>query len=225
MTTLGSMVFVVDDDVSVREALDLLIRAAGWQSETYASAEAFLARPRALVPSCLVLDVSLPDLNGLDLQKRIGTDRSDLPIIFITGHGDVPMTVQAMKAGAVEFLTKPFRDDVLLSAISSAVERSRGALKQQAEIQVLGNRYAKLSPREREVMALVVSGLLNKQIAAELQISEITVKAHRGKVMHKMDADSLADLVKMAQRLGTGLARGGGGGGTVAVLTGSATDI
>lgn len=219
------MVFVVDDDVSVREALDLLIRAAGWQSETYASAEAFLARPRALVPSCLVLDVSLPDLNGLDLQKRIGTDRSDLPIIFITGHGDVPMTVQAMKAGAVEFLTKPFRDDVLLSAISSAVERSRGALKQQAEIQVLGNRYAKLSPREREVMALVVSGLLNKQIAAELQISEITVKAHRGKVMHKMDADSLADLVKMAQRLGTGLARGGGGGGTVAVLTGSATDI
>jgi FixJ family two-component response regulator len=199
-------VFVVDDDVSLREALDFLIREAGWQPETYASAEAFLARPRALVPSCLVLDVSLPDLNGLDLQKRIGTDRSDLPIIFITGYGDVPMTVRAMKAGAVEFLTKPFRDDVLLSAISSALERSRAALEQQAEIQVLRDRYATLSPREREVMALVVSGLLNKQIGGELRISEITVKAHRGKVMHKMGADSLADLVKMAERLGTGLA-------------------
>ena len=219
MTRLSPLVFVVDDDVSVREALDFLIRAAGWQPETYASAEAFLARPRALVPSC----VSLPDLNGLDLQKRIGTDRSDLPIIFLTGYGDVPMTVRAMKAGAVEFLTKPFRDDVLLSAISSALERSRAALEQQAEIQVLRDRFATLSPREREVMALVVSGLLNKQIGGELRISEITVKAHRGKVMHKMGADSLADLVKMAERLGTGLARGGGGGGTVAVLTGSAS--
>ena len=212
MTRLSPLVFVVDDDVSVREALDFLIRAAGWQPETYASAEAFLARPRALVPSCLILDVSLPDLNGLDLQKRIGTDRSDLPIIFLTGYGDVPMTVRAMKAGAVEFLTKPFRDDVLLSAISSALERSRAALEQQAEIQVLRDRFATLSPREREVMALVVSGLLNKQIGGELRISEITVKAHRGKVMHKMGADSLADLVKMAERLGTGLARGGGGG-------------
>jgi FixJ family two-component response regulator len=222
VTRLSPLVFVVDDEVSVREALDFLIRAAGWQPETYASAEAFLARPRALVPSCLILDVSLPDLNGLDLQKRIGTDRSDLPIIFLTGYGDVPMTVRAMKAGAVEFLTKPFRDDVLLSAISSALERSRAALEQQAEIQVLRDRFATLSPREREVMALVVSGLLNKQIGGELRISEITVKAHRGKVMHKMGADSLADLVKMAERLGTGSARGGGGGGTVAVLTGSA---
>jgi FixJ family two-component response regulator len=206
VTRLSPLVFVVDDDVSLREALDFLIREAGWQPETYASAEAFLARPRALVPSCLVLDVSLPELNGLDLQKRIGTDRSDLPIIFITGYGDVPMTVRAMKAGAVEFLTKPFRDDVLLSAISSALERSRAALEQQAEIQVLRDRYVTLSPREQEVMALVVSGLLNKQIGGELRISEITVKAHRGKVMHKMGADSLADLVKMAERLGTGLA-------------------
>jgi FixJ family two-component response regulator len=224
VTRLSPLVFVVDDDVSVREALDFLIRAAGWQPETYASAEAFLSRPRALVPSCLILDVSLPDLNGLDLQKRIGTDRSDLPIIFLTGYGDVPMTVRAMKAGAVEFLTKPFRDDVLLSAISSALERSRAALEQQAEIQVLRDRYATLSPREREVMALVVSGLLNKQTGGELRISEITVKAHRGKVMHKMGADSLADLVKMAERLGADLARIGGGGSTVAVLTGSASE-
>ena len=206
MSTLSPIVFVVDDDASVRESLDFLIRTAGWQVETYASAEAFLGRPRALGPSCLVLDVSLPDLNGLDLQKRIGTDRSDMPIIFITGYGDVPMTVRAMKAGAVEFLTKPFRDDVLLSAIASALERSRAALEQQAEIQVLRSRYAILSPREREVMALVVSGLLNKQIAGELRISEITVKAHRGKVMRKMGAGSLADLVKMAERLGVGLA-------------------
>lgn len=212
MSTLSPIVFVVDDDASVRESLDFLIRTAGWQAETYASAEAFLGRPRALVPSCLVLDVSLPDLNGLDLQKRIGTDRSDMPIIFITGYGDVPMTVRAMKAGAVEFLTKPFRDDVLLSAISTALERSRAALEQQAEIQVLRSRYAILSPREREVMALVVSGLLNKQIAGELRISEITVKAHRGKVMRKMGAGSLADLVKMAERLGVGLAAAEVGG-------------
>jgi FixJ family two-component response regulator len=197
-------VFVVDDDDAVRESLDLLIRVAGWQPETYASAEAFLGRSRALVPSCLVLDVSLPDLNGLDLQRRIGTDRSDMPIIFVTGHGDVPMTVRAMKAGAVEFLTKPWRDDVLLSAIASALERSRGSLEQQAEIQVLRNRYATLSRREREVMALVVSGLLNKQIAGELRISEITVKAHRGKMMRRMGAGSLAELVKMNERLGVG---------------------
>jgi FixJ family two-component response regulator len=212
VTTLSPIVFVVDDDVSVRESLELLIRAAGWQPETYASAEAFLARPQALVPSCLVLDVSLPDLNGLDLQKRIGADRSDMPIIFITGHGDVPMTVRAMKAGAVEFLTKPFGDDVLLSAIASAIERSRAALGQQAEMQVLRSRYATLSPREREVMALVVSGLLNKQIAGDLRISEITVKAHRGKVMRKMSAGSLADLVKMAERLGVGFAAAEVGG-------------
>jgi FixJ family two-component response regulator len=199
-------VFVVDDDVSVREALDLLIRTAGWQPETYASAEAFLARPRALLPSCLVLDVSLPDLNGLDVQKRIGAGRGDLPIIFITGYGDVPMTVRAMKAGAVEFLTKPFGDDVLLSAIANAIERSRAALWHNAEIQVVRGRYATLSHREREVMALVVSGLLNKQIAGELGISEITVKAHRGRVMRKMVAGSLADLVKLSERVGVGLA-------------------
>jgi FixJ family two-component response regulator len=194
-------VFVVDDDISVRESLELLIRTAGWQPETYTSAQAFLSRSRSSVPSCLVLDVSLPDLNGLDLQKRIGPDRGDLPIIFITGHGDIPMTVRAMRAGAVEFLTKPFGDEVLLSAIASALERSRGALQQQQETQGLRRCYAMLSRREREVMALVVSGLLNKQIAGELRISEITVKAHRGKVMRKMGAGSVADLVKMAARL------------------------
>ena len=202
MTGPTPLVLVVDDDASVRDALDLLIRAAGWEAETYPSAEAFLARPRALVPSCLVLDVSLPDLNGLDLQRRIGTDRGDLPIIFITGYGDVPSTVRAMKAGAVEFLTKPFRDDVLLGAIASAIERSRAALENHAGLQVLRSRYATLSRREQEVMALVVSGHLNKQIAGALDISEVTVKAHRGKVMHKMAAGSLADLVKMAERLG-----------------------
>ena len=209
MTSPAPIVFVVDDDISVREALELLIRTAGWHPELYPSAEAFLARPRALVPSCLVLDVSLPDLNGLDLQTRIGADRSDLPIIFITGYGDVPMTVRAMKAGAVEFLTKPFGDEVLLGAIASALERSRAALQQSAEIQVLRSRYAGLSHRERQVMALVVAGYLNKQVAGELDISEVTVKAHRGKVMRKMVAGSLADLVKMAERLGLGLPAAG----------------
>jgi FixJ family two-component response regulator len=195
------IVFIVDDDVSVRESLELLIESAGWNPETFASASAFLARPRADVPSCLVLDVSLPDLNGLDLQKRIANDRFDLPIIFITGYGDVPMTVRAMKAGAVEFLTKPFSDDVLLGAIASALERSRAALGHEADLREVRDRYESLSPREREVMALVVSGLLNKQIGGELHISEITVKAHRGKMMRKMRADSVADLVKMAARL------------------------
>lgn len=195
------IVFVVDDDVSVRESLELLIRCAGWQPETFASAQEFLARPRVLAPSCLVLDVCLQGLNGLDLQKRIAADRIDMPIIFITGYGDVPMTVQAMKAGAVEFLTKPFSDDVLLSAIGHAIERSHTALGHEAEMQALQDCYASLSRREREVMALVVSGLLNKQVGGELGISEITVKAHRGQVMRKMKARSLADLVNRAARL------------------------
>ncbi len=195
------IVFVVDDDISVRESLELLIRTEGWRAETFASAQEFLDRPRTLVPSCLVLDVSLPGLNGLDLQERVARERTDMPIIFITGYGDVPMTVRAMKAGAVEFLTKPFGDDVLLDAIRHALERSKAVLDQEAEMAVLRERYASLTRREREVMALVVSGLLNKQVGGELGISEITVKAHRGQAMQKMQADSLADLVKMAAKL------------------------
>src|SRR6266403_1736066 len=195
------IVFVVDDDISVRESLESLIRCAGWQPETFASAEEFIAHPRPFVPSCLVLDVSLPDLNGLDLEKRIAADRNDMPIIFITAYGDVPMTVRAMKAGAVEFLTKPFGDDVLLSAIRNAIERSHTALDHEAETRALQDRYALLSRREREVMGSVVSGLMNKQVGGKLGISEITVKAHRGKVMRKMEAHSLADLVTMAARL------------------------
>ena len=194
-------VFVVDDDISVRESLELLIRFAGWQPETFASAQEFLARPRAPVPSCLVLDVSLPGLNGLDLQKRVAIERPDMPIIFITGHGDVPMTVQAMKAGAIEFLTKPFGDETLLNAIRHAIERSHTALRRESELRVIRDCYASLTGREREVMVLVVSGRLNKQVGDELGISEITVKAHRGKMMRKMNADSLPDLVKMAQKL------------------------
>ena len=195
------IVFVVDDDVSVRESLELMISSAGWRPEIFASAKEFLSRPRADAPSCLVLDVNLPDLNGLDLQVRVAGDRIDMPIIFITGYGDVPMTVRAMKAGAVEFLTKPFSDDALLGAIRQAIERSRTVLGHEAEIRMLSDRYETLSRREREVMALIVTGLLNKQVAFDLGISEITVKAHRGRVMHKMQAGSLVDLASMAAKL------------------------
>jgi FixJ family two-component response regulator len=201
MADVTPIVLVVDDDVSVRESLESLIRCEGWQPETFASAQEFLDYPRVHIPNCLVLDVSLPGLTGLDLQRLVASERTDTPIIFITAYGDVPMTVQAMKAGAVEFLTKPFNDEVLLTAIRGALERSRVALSLEAEMRVLRDRYALLSQRERQVMALVVSGLLNKQVGGELGISEITVKAHRGKVMQKMKADSLADLVKMAARL------------------------
>jgi FixJ family two-component response regulator len=201
MATVKPIVFVVDDDVSVRESLELLIDNEGWQPKTFASAQEFLSSPRAVVPSCLLLDISLPGLNGLELQKRVAVERTDMPIIFITGHGDIPKSVQAMKAGAVEFLTKPFNDEVLLTAVRQALERSRLALVQEAEMQELRNRYASLTPREREVMALVASGLLNKQVGGELGISEVTVKAHRGQVMQKMTANSIADLVKMAGRL------------------------
>jgi len=200
MSHATPIVFIVDDDISVRESLELLIRSAGWKPETFASAQEFLLRSRILAPSCLVLDVALPDLSGLDLQKLVA-DRIDMPIIFITGYGDVPTTVQAMKAGAVEFLTKPFSDDVLLTAIQHAIGRSRTALSQEAALRTLRDRHASLTRREREVMALVVSGLLNKQVGGELGISEITVKAHRGQVMRKMKADSLADLVTMAATL------------------------
>jgi FixJ family two-component response regulator len=195
------IVFVVDDDISVRESLELLVCRAGWQSATFASAQEFLDHPRLLVPSCLILDMQLPGLTGLELQKRIAAERSDMPIIFITGYGDVPKSVQAMKAGAADFLTKPVSNDVLLAVIRQALERSSDALRRTAESQELRNRYALLSPRERQVMTLVVSGLLNKQIGYELGITLITVKTHRGQVMHKMKADSIANLVKMAAEL------------------------
>jgi FixJ family two-component response regulator len=196
------VIFVVDDDISVRESLEALIRHAGWRPELFESAEGFLASPRPQGPNCLILDVHLPDLDGLELQQRIAGERAETPIIFLTGHGDVPMTVKAMKAGAAEFLMKPFDYEELLSAIRNAIARSGVALAEGHEKQTLQERYSTLSTREREVMAGVVKGLLNKQVGGELGISEITVKAHRGRVMEKMQAKSFADLVNIAARLG-----------------------
>jgi FixJ family two-component response regulator len=202
VSAAAPIVFVVDEDASVRESLESLIDASGWRARTFASAQDFLARPRAVVPSCLVLDVALPDLSGLDLQKRVAAERADMPIIFIARCGDVHMGVQAMKAGAVDFLTKPFREEALLAGIRHALERSRRALEHEAKMTALRMSYASLTPREREVMVLVVSGLLNKQVGGELGISEITVKAHRGQVMRKMKAGSLPALVNMVASLG-----------------------
>ena len=201
MSQTPAVVFIVDDDVSVRESLELLLGSEGFGVETFVTAQDFLEHPSATVPSCLVLDFSLPGLNGLELQKRVAVERREMPIIFITGHGDIPMTVQAMKAGAVEFLTKPFSDDVLLNAIHNAIERSKKLLERSTEIRELKDRYSCLTAREREVMALVAAGLPNKQVGSELGISEITVKAHRGSMMRKMKAESLAELVSIAARL------------------------
>lgn len=201
MEQATKMVFVVDDDISVRESLSALLQKSGWSVETFVSAQEFLAKPPVFVPNCLVLDVALPGLNGLDLQKRIAVERPGMPIIFITGHGDIPMTVQAMKAGAVEFLTKPFKSEVLLQSVRNALERSKALLGREEEIQTLKARYADLTTRERDVMALVVIGLLNKQVGSRLGISEVTVKKHRGNAMRKMKAESLAELIKMAARL------------------------
>ena len=210
MTEVKPIVFVVDDDPSVRESLGLLVESAGWQPETFGSGREFLSRPRVVAPSCLVLDMVLPDFNGCDLQALLA-DRADMPIIFVSGQGDVATAVRAMKAGAVEFFTKPFADDAILGAIRNAIHRSCAALADAAAMRALRDSYTLLSPREREVMALVISGRMNKQVGGELGISEITVKAHRGQVMRKMNARSLPDLVNMAARLGVS-------GGAKAVL-------
>jgi FixJ family two-component response regulator len=196
-----AIVFVVDDDLSVREGLERLLHAAGWEVETFPSAQEFLAHRKEDIPSCLVLDVGLPGLSGLDLQKRILEANREIPIVFITGHKDVPTSVRAMKAGAVEFLVKPFSEDDLLDAIRQAIKRDQSARYQNAQMQDLWRRYELLTPREREVMQKVVSGLLNKQVAAELGTSEITIKVHRGQVMQKMQANSLVDLVRMYDKL------------------------
>jgi FixJ family two-component response regulator len=201
MVETAPTVFVVDDDISVRESVESLIRSRGWSPETFTSADEFLARPLLFAPSCLVLDFSLPGLNGLELQTRVAAERPYMPIIFLTGCGDIPMTVQAMKAGAVEFLTKPFSNESLMSAIRKAIDRSRAKLDIEAKTQTLRAHYSALTIREREVMGLVVSGIPNKQVGDELGITEITVKFHRGNLMRKMQAESFAELVNMAARL------------------------